>query len=347
MSSGSEPIGQFESRKRDHIRLALDPQNEAVGGSQLDRIELIHDAMPELDFTDIDIHSQRFGQATATPFFVSSMTAGHHDAVNINQVLIQACAEQGWAMGVGSQRRELFDPAAAEEWQAIRAIANNVELYGNLGLSQLIKTPIADIQRLVDSLQATAMIIHCNALQECMQPEGTPQFRGSFAALEQLCNTLTVPVIVKETGCGFAKHTLEKLQQLPVAAVDVSGFGGTHWGRIEGQRAEQQSINAKAAQTFQHWGVATVDSVLFAQQIQADYDVWASGGVRNGLDAAKLLALGASNIGFAKPMLHAALEGVDNVVNTMQSLEYELKVAMFCTNSKNLASLRENKYVIK
>ncbi len=268
MSSNSEPISQFESRKRDHIRLALDPDNQASGGSLLQHIQLEHDALPDLNFSDITLNSQRLREAVSKPFFVSSMTAGHHDAGNINQILVEACVVEDWAMGVGSQRRELFDADAAKEWQAIRRFAPDVELYGNLGLSQLIHTPIADVQRLADSLQARAMIIHCNALQECLQPEGTPQFRGGFAALEKLCTALSIPVIIKETGCGFSKKTLEKLNQLPIAAVDVSGYGGTHWGRIEGQRATTDSIHAQAAISFQDWGIATVESLLAAKEIK-------------------------------------------------------------------------------
>lgn len=166
-------------------------------------------------------------------------------------------------------------------------------------------------------------------------------FRGCWLALEQLVKQLQLPVIVKETGCGFSSSTLNRLNDIGVAAVDVSGLGGTHWGRIEGHRGEQQSARQRASLAFRDWGIDTVSSVLQGTSIEPVYEVWGSGGVRHGLDAAKLFALGVSTVGFAKPMLVAALTSVDAVVSIMQSIEYELKVALFCTGSHCLNDLKE------
>jgi len=334
----------FEKRKRDHIALALMPENEAFGFSGLDTITLPHEAIPDLQFSEIDIHSYRFGKKTNTPFIVSSMTAGHPFAENINTRLIQACEETGWAMGIGSQRRELSDPNAAEEWAALRLSAPNVALLGNLGITQLIDISVSDVERLVEALEAIGMIIHCNPLQECLQPEGTPYFKGAYEAIAELAENLSVPVIIKETGCGFSKSTLQRLLSTSIAAVDVSGLGGTHWGRIEGARAEQDPIRYRAAQTFKNWGVSTVDSIRYAASLTPDYEIWGSGGVRNGLDAAKLLYLGASTIGFAKPMLEAAKESTDAVITYMKTIEYELKVALFCTGHSNIEALQESRH---
>lgn len=334
---------QFEARKQDHIELALMPDNQADECNPFDRVTLIHEALPDFDFTDLSIKSHRFGRPVDKPFLVSSMTAGHQQSVDINRHLVMACEQMGWAMGVGSQRRELTDPAAAREWTIIRHDHPHVSLFGNLGIAQLIGTPLSDIQRLTDALQASALIIHCNPLQECIQPEGTPQFRGCWFALEQLVKTLPLPVVVKETGCGFSAKTLKQLDDIGVAAVDVSGLGGTHWGRIEGHRAAKDSLHQQAATTFRHWGIDTVNSVLNAVSIRPSYDIWGSGGVRNGLDAAKLIALGASTIGFAKPMLVAALDSVDAIVDLMDSIEYELKVALFCTGSRVLSDIKASR----
>lgn len=336
-----EQTAQFEQRKRDHIQLALRSENEAIGQSGLDSIILRHEALPEIDFSAVHLNTHRLNTPKPNPFFISSMTAGHQDAHSINQTLMQACQITGWSMGVGSQRRQLFDHNAAAEWARLRQLVPQVDLYGNIGLAQLIQTPNNEIQRLVDSLQASAMIIHTNPLQECMQPEGTPNFAGGLKAIATLCQTLHVPVIVKETGCGFAKTTLQKLTNIGVAAVDISGLGGTHWGRIEGQRAKPITPQAQAAITFKNWGISTVKSLLNATSIKADYEIWASGGVRTGLDAAKLLALGAHAIGVAKPMLAAALHGVEAVVTQMQQFEFELKIAMFCTGTTELSELTE------
>ena len=338
----SSSITQFEARKQDHIRLALDDQNEAIGGSGLHHITLPHCPFPELDLTEVDLSCKRFGDPERVPFIVSSMTAGHHDGVAINRTLAIACAKKQWAMGVGSQRRELFDADAGKEWQEIRHEAPEVKLYGNLGLAQLIKSPLGDIERLIDSLHAKALFIHCNPLQECLQPEGTPQFTGGLTALETLCKKISIPVILKETGCGFSSLALQRLINTGVSAVDVSGYGGTHWGRIEGQRALDNDKLAQTAETFKHWGITTVDSLQAANKLAIDYELWASGGIRSGLDAAKVLALGASTVGLAKPMLQAALKGEAVLLKLMETLEYELSVALFCTGSRDIYHLQEN-----
>ena len=332
---------QFEKRKRDHIDLALMTTNQAQELNTLDHIQLTHEALPELNFEDLSLESMRLGALVKSPFFVSSMTAGHRDAVDINYNLIQACAESGWAMGVGSQRRELSDPHAAEEWFQIRKQFPDVVLYSNLGISQLITSSHQQIHELTDALSASALIVHLNPLQESIQPEGTPQFKGGLEALESITATLGIPVIVKETGCGFSKNTLLRLKDTGIKAVDVSGLGGTHWGRIEGHRAALGSTHKSASEAFKNWGITTVQSVLNAKAINPDYEIWASGGVRHGLDAAKLLALGATQVGFAKPMLLPALESAEKVVHHMNTIEYELKVAMFCTGSKLPSELKE------
>jgi isopentenyl-diphosphate Delta-isomerase len=337
----SNEYSQFEKRKQDHIDLALMQSNQTHELSRLDNISLMHDALPDFDFNDIDISGTRLNKAVRTPFIVSSMTAGHRDALNINSNLMAAAAQSGWAMGVGSQRRELTDRHASMEWQPLRKNYPFVSLFGNLGISQLISTNLDDICRLVDAISAEGLIIHCNPLQECIQPEGTPFFKGSWQALEVLVKKLSLPIIVKETGCGFSKATIKRLSDIGVAAIDVSGLGGTHWGRIEGHRALDKSMHKRASATFSNWGVDTVTSVISAGSFSDKIDVWGSGGVRHGLDAAKLIALGASTVGFAKPLLQAALISADAVLDEMRAIEYELKVAMFCTGSSVLSDLKE------
>lgn len=332
---------QFEKRKQDHIKLALMQTNQALELNTFDHLALTHEALPDINFNEIDISSTRFGRVVASPFVVGSMTAGHQDIFHINRHLIAACAESGWAMGIGSQRRELTDKNAAAEWQLLRRDFPHVSLFSNLGVAQLISTSLAQIQRLTDALAADALMIHCNPLQECIQPEGTPSFKGCWQALESLVKNLPLPVIVKETGCGFSRPTLARLNDIGVAAVDVSGLGGTHWGRIEGHRALDQPIRQKTAITFRDWGIDTVQCVMNATSLPARFEVWGSGGVRHGLDAAKLFALGATTASFAKPMLDAAMHSVEDVLERMALIEYELKVAMFCTGSRVLNDLKE------
>jgi isopentenyl-diphosphate delta-isomerase len=197
------------------------------------------------------------------------------------------------------------------------------------------------VLRLVDSLEAGGIFIHANALQEALQPEGTPEFKGGLKALERLCRKSPVPVVLKETGCGFSRPTLQRLKNTGLAAVDVSGYGGTHWGRIEGGRAPEASLQRSAAATFAHWGISTVDSLLHAAG--AGLEIWASGGIRSGLDAAKAIALGAQKVGFAKPALERALQGEKALADWMELMEFELKVALFCSGAKNPAALRKGK----
>lgn len=343
MSVVEENPQQFESRKADHIRLALDERTQTTGGSGLELVHLEHEAFPEIDFKDISLQTSIFSKPIASPLFVSSMTAGHAGSLNLNLVMARVSEKRNWAMGVGSQRRQLSDRQADLEWKEIRKSCPRVRFFGNIGIAQLIQTSIADVRRLADSLEAEAMIVHTNPLQECMQPEGTPQFAGGLRALENLVKELSLPVIVKETGCGFSERTLRRLRGTGVAAVDVSGFGGTHWGRVEGGRSQPGERLQLAAETFGNWGVSTVESLLSAMRIEPDYEVWASGGVRSGLDAAKLLAMGATMVGLAKPIIEAALQGDEVLDRRMELLEYELKTALFCTGSSSLRELREKK----
>lgn len=333
-----EKISDFELRKRDHLELSLKDKNEAKGLSGLEKIQLLHDALPELNFQDVTLKTKILNWQCSTPFLISSMTAGHNQGEAINLKLAKVAAKKKWLMGIGSQRRQLFDDSAVLEWRRLREQVPDVELLGNLGLSQLIKTPIEKVKSLVESLNAKALIIHTNPLQECLQTEGTPDFKGGIAALKALSTSLEIPIILKEVGCGFSKESFLKLNHTGIAAVDVAGLGGTHWGRVEGDRAVGKK--ASVANTFANWGIPTVDAVSVAQSLKLTYSIWASGGVRTGLDAAKLLALGAHAVGFAKPALQKAQEGEKALEEWMSTIEYELKVALFCTGSKTCQDIR-------
>ena len=340
-----ENLELFESRKADHIRLALEERMQTAGLSGLNQIQLVHEAFPEIDYAEVEIEQQLFSQANTkiSPLFVSSMTAGHAGSVDLNLSMARVCEKRNWAMGVGSQRRQLTDVNADHEWSKIRKACPKVHFFGNIGLAQLILTDVSDVRRLADTLEADAMFVHTNPIQECMQPEGTPQFRGGLKALEKLVNELGLPVIVKETGCGFSPATLARLNNLGLAAVDVSGLGGTHWGRIEGGRSKTGDALSSIAETFGDWGISTVDSVIAAKELEPDFEIWASGGVRSGLDAAKLLALGSRMVGFAKPIIEAALNGEEALDSRMAQLEHELKIALFCTGSRTIAELQEKR----
>lgn len=343
MSEGVNPES-FEVRKKDHIRISLMEASQSKADSDWHQIQLLTEAMPEIDFSEIQLTVQSLGRAWSTPFFVSSMTGGHSESFNLNSVLAEACSSRQWLLGVGSQRRELEDSSAAQEWTTLRRKFPSVMLASNLGISQLIKTSLGQVQRLIDSTEAVALFIHLNALQECVQLEGTPYFKGGYAALESLANKIQVPIIVKEVGSGISASTVAKLRSCGVGAVDVSGRGGTHWGRVEGLRAPMDSPQARAAETFADWGLSTPRSLLSLSSESYDpLELWASGGIRNGLQAAKCLALGAKRIGLARPFLEAALKGPEAVLGQMDQLEYELKISLFCLGIKDINEFKQRK----
>lgn len=336
----------FDERKRAHLEHALNPAVQALELRDLDQVSLIHEALPEVDLRDIQTSSSFFGRSSRVPFFISSMTAGHDGSVALNQLLAQSAQDLGWAMGVGSQRKQLFDGSAKAEWKSLRKSAPRATLFGNIGIAQLIETTTSQIQELAESIEASAFIVHLNALQECIQPEGTPNFKGGFKALQRVVKELSMPVIVKETGCGFSESTLQRLRDTGVAVIDISGAGGTHWGRVEGARSQSanQDLYRQASKTYGRWGIGTVESLYSARAIGIPTEqLWASGGVQNGLDAAKLLAVGASKVGFAKAALAHAVHGETELRSWMQQMEYELKIALFCTGSENLNALSVKK----
>jgi isopentenyl-diphosphate delta-isomerase len=351
-------LEQFEGRKRDHIELSLKQDHQASGRSGLDQVRLEHEALPELDLEEVSLATECLGRPLATPFFVAGMTMGHTAAAGLNHRLARACADRGWAMGIGSQRREFesseLAAELAREGRALREAAPGALLLANLGISQLVGgTPESSserVLRLLDSIEAQGLVIHLNALQEALQPEGTPRFRGGIRAIEGLVARIHragpgIPVVVKETGCGISEATARRLGSAGVAAIDVSGLGGTHWGRIEGARATAGSLRSTAAGTFADWGIPTLESVRAASKALSanagfGYSIWASGGVRNGLDAAKLIATGAHRVGFAQPALRAAMEGDESLLRWMEQMEFELRVALFCTGSASTGALR-------
>ncbi|MBL7714792.1 MAG: type 2 isopentenyl-diphosphate Delta-isomerase [Bdellovibrionales bacterium] len=343
----SEEIGQFEQRKREHLALALDERHQAIQSGQFDAIVLEHDALPAFNLSEVRLDQSCLGRSLKTPFFVPGMTAGHADAVALNQVLAEACASRGWVLGVGSQRRQLNQKDAVDQWSQLREKNPSLVLLSNLGITQLADASIESIFSLVESLDSQALVVHFNALQEALQPEGTPNFKGSLEALKELSAALKsrgTALVLKETGCGFSEKTLFRLvDQLGdgISAVDVSGLGGTHWGRIEGSRAGH--MTQEISETFANWGVSTVASVRNAVSVKKQsglsFEIWASGGVRTGLDAAKLISIGADRVGFAKPALVAAMQGRQALHQWMEKIEKELQIAAFCSGNITMQQL--------
>lgn len=349
----ADSISQFENRKDDHIKISLEDRSQTFNLSGLEKVHLIHEAIPDFNFEEVSLASSFFKSIQlSNPIIISSMTAGNHNGIRINSALARLSERKNMLMGVGSQRRELFDTSAAQEWVNIRRQSPGALLIGNIGITQLIESSQQQIQKLVESTQACGLFIHLNSLQECIQPEGTPQFKGAFKAIEKCVQWVKVPVVVKETGSGFSVSTLKRLKETGIYGVDVSGMGGTHWGRVEGYRSESGSLLYGVGQTFQNWGYSTVTSLMNAIEAGVSYELWASGGVRTGLDAVKLLAMGAQKIGMAQPFLKVLMKGHDASLDDNQNrrddlaldqfielFEYEMKTALFCTGCRNITEL--------
>ncbi len=339
-------IKNFKQKKKDHIRLSLQDENQTIFKNKSPfSYELRHEALPEIDFQDVSIEQTIFKDLKLkAPIFISSMTAGHKDALLINTRLAKVSEKRKWLMGVGSQRHELSNPKQGiKEWKFVRKKAPKAKLLGNLGLSQVITSSIDAIKILLDPLEAEGLIVHTNPLQEALQKKGTPFFKGGLKALEKLCQSLDLPVVLKEVGCGFSGETLARLDQIGLYAVDVSGYGGTHWGRIEQKRWNENELFYKVAETFKDWGIFTEDSLIASTKLSVHYKIWASGGIRNGKDIALCLALGAQMAGIAQPMMKEALISEESLEKKMQTLEQELKTALFCTGSQNIEILQKLK----
>jgi isopentenyl-diphosphate delta-isomerase len=340
---------EFIHRKIDHLRYALKEESQASARAEWDKVELIHDSLPDLNLNEIKLGTSFLKETLATPYFIAGMTAGHPDADQINDTLAKLCAERGWIFGLGSQRRELDSAFADHLSHALKKRYPALQVISNLGIAQLIEINERNdwnkLQEVVSHTGSQAIAIHLNPIQEAVQEEGTPRFKGGLQALEALRKNLSLPFILKETGSGMSKPFLNRVKFLEPFAIDVSGLGGTHWGRVEGLRAKDQSIAQELGETFKNWGIGTLTSVLNAKEVfeGTSTEIWASGGMRNGLDAAKCLALGATRAGFAKPALEAALLGEAKLKLWMETKEAELRSALFCTNSGSVSELNKSK----
>lgn len=329
-------------RKADHLRICLedDVQFRSLTNG-LDKYRFTHSCLPELDFSDVDIRTQFLTKTLNAPILISSMTGGTELAKIINSRLAKAAQKHGLAMGVGSQRIAVENPDLAHTF-AVRSQAPDAVLLANLGAVQLNYTyGLEQCLRVVDILQADALILHLNPLQECIQPHGDTKFKGLLDKIKQLCQQLEVPVIAKEVGNGISTAMATKLIDAGVAVIDVAGAGGTSWAKVESQRAEN-NLQRRLGKTFADWGIATADCIVQIRQQYPDLPLIASGGLRNGLEVAKAIALGADLAGLAFPFLQAASESEAAVDEAIELLIAELKTVLFCTGNANLAELKRS-----
>lgn len=336
---------QFEQRKKDHIQFSLDSKSQNLASTHFEKIQLIHQALPDFNFSDVSLKTQILGHTFSSPHFISSMTAGHKDSFKINETLAKAAAEKNWLMCVGSQRRELVDASARQEWAKIRNKNSDVQFVSNIGIEELIQSPVEKIMDLSRNLNSVGLIVHLNPLQEIFQ-KSEANFQGSLKAIEQLVSKSKVPIIVKEVGFGISTQLIRRLFDIGVQVVDISGRGGSHWGMIESLRTPKNSPQNKSISAFSDWGQSAVEVLIESQELISkltpQQQVWASGGVRSGVDSAKCLALGARAVGIAQPLMKAAVQAVkiktqksNPLSEVMDQFDFELKAALFCTGMLN------------
>jgi isopentenyl-diphosphate delta-isomerase len=325
---------------------------DALVGPGWEDVRLLHNALPELDRDAVDLSVEFLGTRLRAPLVIAGMTGGHRMAHEVNAVLARAAERHGLAMGVGSQRAALRRPDLDYTYRVVREQAPSAFLIGNVGAPQLIQqasTPalsLDEVQTAISMIDANALAVHLNFLQESVMPEGERRAAGCAHAIRQLAAHISTPLIAKETGAGLSRPTALKLKELGVAALDVGGVGGTSFAAVEALRAEAQghASGQRLGEVLRDWGVPTPVAVVGA--LHSGLPVIATGGIRGGLDAARALALGACMVGVARPLLQAALEGDAAVDRWIDQLLHELRTVLFLTGSPDLHALRATRPLV-
>jgi isopentenyl-diphosphate delta-isomerase len=350
------------SRKQQHVELTVTKDvNFRAKTTGFERWEFLHNALPELNFSDVDPTCLFLGKTMSLPLIVSSMTGGYGDALRINRGLAQVCREKNIGMGVGSQRQALEDTTFHRSYSVVREEAPDIPVIGNIGAAEVARLKdVSPVLRLSEMIKADAFAVHLNPLQELLQPEGNPDFAGVLRGIGLLVNNLHLPVIVKEIGAGISANVARRLIEVGVTIVDVAGAGGTSWAGVEILRRKKHTTGKPASRArtgedfsaqFWDWGIPTTDAlrqVCSLKQQHPSLKVISSGGIHNGLDIAKSLAFGADLAGMARPMI-VALEsgGVQALHSLISKIEMELKGAMFLTGSKTLTDLQHQQLMLK
>ncbi len=331
---------QTTSRKADHIRINLEEDVKSALTTGLEKYRFVHEALPEIDLQDIDLSVKLFGKTLRTPILISSMTGGTDRAGAINLALAEAAQYTGVAMGVGSQRAALERPELGKSFQ-VRRHAPDILLFANLGGVQLnYSYTVEHCNRAVDMIEADALILHLNSMQEAIQPEGDTRFAGLAGKIEAVCRKLPVPVIAKEVGWGISERGARILVDAGVAAIDVAGAGGTSWTQVESYRLDDDR-QRRVAKAFRDWGIPTSESIQMVRRAFPDLPIIASGGLRDGVDIAKCIALGAEIGGMAGLFLKAADHSVQDVIRAIDVLSQQIRICMFGVGAVNLSALKQ------
>jgi isopentenyl-diphosphate delta-isomerase len=340
---------ETRKRKSDHIKISLNQNVQARKTTTgFEDIHFVHKALPEIDKQKIDLSTTVFGHKFAAPLIVGAITGGTMEATKINATIAEAVEELGLGMGVGSQRAAIEDKKLEKTFAVARKKAPNAFLIANIGGVQLVNGyGVKEVKKAIEMIEADAIAIHLNPLQEAVQPEGQTNFQGVLRKIGEIARELDKPVIVKETGAGIAAEDTKKLEDVGVEGIDVSGAGGTSWAAVEYYRAKERRNNFqhKLGDVFWDWGTPTATSLVeVAQTVRIP--VIASGGIRDGVDVAKALALGASLTSLSQPVLQAAVKGVKDTEDVLSLLIEELRNVMFLVGADSVETLREVPLVV-
>ncbi|WP_373271256.1 type 2 isopentenyl-diphosphate Delta-isomerase [Paenibacillus sp. MY03] len=340
------------ARKGEHIRICLQEDVSGMGvRTGFENYRFRHNALPELSLDDIRLETELFGAPLRAPLLVSSMTGGSDATGAINRRLAVAAEARGWAIGLGSMRAAIEKEELAATFR-IRSEAPTVPIIANLGAVQLNYGFGAEAcRRAVDMAEANALVLHLNSMQEVFQPEGNTDFRGLLVKIEEVCRTLPVPVGVKEVGWGIDGTTALRLKDAGITFIDAAGAGGTSWSQVEKYRSKDD-MKRQAAEAFADWGIPTADSVAEVRTVLPDVTLIASGGLFNGVDAAKAIALGADLAGFGRALLPQAAskageQSVEGLISQFGRIEFELRAAMFGIGAASLEELRQTDRLVR
>ncbi len=339
-------ISTTSQRKIEHLKLCAEsPVESRRVSAGFEDVTLIHRALPELDMDKLNLSIDFLGKRLRAPFLIASITGGHPDITPVNAALAAAAEELGVGMGVGSQRAAIDDPAQEESFRVVREKAPNAFIYGNVGAAQIRQYGIDGLEKLVEMIDADALAIHLNFLQEAIQPEGDRDATGCLDMIKEICSVLNKPVIIKETGAGISREDAILLQKAGVSAIDVGGVGGTSWAGVEVYRARNSGDYASEhlGELFWDFGIPTVASII---ESRVSLPIIATGGIRTGIDIAKSIALGASAASAALPFVGPALEGKESVVRVLSRMLDEFRIAMFLCGCANIQDLRNAPVVV-
>jgi isopentenyl-diphosphate Delta-isomerase len=344
LHSRDEKMNQTEERKKEHVQIALD-EDISAHHNYWDDVHLVHNALPELNKEDIDLSSVLFGKKLGAPFIIAGMTGGYAEGKKINENLAAAAEKLQIGLGVGSQRAALENPKLKETYSIIKEYDVPLKI-ANIGASQIVLWEKDELlehaKTIVDMIDADVLAVCLNFLQEAVQPEGEAHAKGCIDAITMLCKEFKKPVLVKESGAGISFAASQALYHAGVAGIDVGGAGGTSFAAVEYYRAQMknETANMRLGKTFWDWGIPTPTAILeVGKAIDWKLPIIATGGVRNGLDAAKALVLGANAAGLAHCLLKSAMKDARTALFECELVVRELQTAMFLVGAENIDAL--------